>query len=275
MTVRNQIIGLIRFSYPATEGFAVSGMDEDALLAMLYDPARLASRFAYLETITLPSLAAQTDGDFTCVILAGDSLPADHKQRLRALRDRFPFVRPIFMERMGPLPSAKRSFRRAVRDGTTHVTGFRLDDDDALAVDYIAKTRDRADRLIAGGFADNPLAIAFTRGLYWDLNDRTAPFREFRETYAPSLACAMVTSPDMDTCIYRYNHRRLASFVPTWLEPGGAAMFIRTLHDTNDSERSIPPHSKPMDTDRGRKLLVERFGLDPDAAMGLMRGGAS
>ena len=160
MTVRNQIIGLIRFSYPATEGFAVSGMDEDALLAMLYDPARLASRFAYLETITLPSLAAQTDGDFTCVILAGDSLPADHKQRLRALRDRFLFVRPIFMERMGPLPSAKRSFRRAVRDGTTHVTGFRLDDDDALAVDYIAKTRDRADRLIAGGFADNPLAIA-------------------------------------------------------------------------------------------------------------------
>ena len=38
MAPRNQIIGLIRFSYPATDGFAVSRMPEDALLGLLHAP---------------------------------------------------------------------------------------------------------------------------------------------------------------------------------------------------------------------------------------------
>lgn len=270
MAICNQIIGTIRFSYPATEGFAVSRMGADALQAMLYDPARLTARFAYLETLVLPSLAAQTDGDFTCAILAGDTLPADWQDRLRALTDRFAFARPIFMERMGPLPAAKRSFRRCVAADATHVTGFRLDDDDALAIDYIEKTRDRADRLIAGGFAAKPICVAFTRGLYWDLLTPAQPFHQFREAYAPSLACAMITAPDMSTCIYRYNHRRIASFIPTYLEPGGHDMFVRTQHDTNDSNRSAPPHATPLATAEGLKLLEKRFGIGAAAALSLM-----
>ncbi|WP_281823326.1 glycosyltransferase [Jannaschia rubra] len=269
---RNQIIGVIRFSYPATDGFAASRMEEGALEAMLYSPDRLASRFAYLETVTLPSLAAQTDGDFDCVILAGTSLPRDAQARLLALADRHSFLRIAFLDRMGPLAAARRSFRRAVRDDATHVTGFRLDDDDALGVDYVAKARDRADRLLAGGFAEGPTCVAFTRGLYWDLHDPDQPFHSFREAYAPSLACAMITTADMPTCIYRYNHRRIATFIPTYLEPGGHEMFIRTLHESNDSGRSIPPHSEPMETVRGRKLLEQRFGIDPEAAMALMAG---
>ncbi|CTQ50226.1 glycosyltransferase [Jannaschia donghaensis] len=270
MTVRNQIIGLIRFSYPATEGFAASAMGPDALQAMLYDPARLTARFAYLETLVLPSLAAQTDGDFTCGILAGSNLAPDWQDRLRAMTDRYSFVRPIFLDRMGPLPAAKRAFRRCVDARADHVTGFRLDDDDALAVDYIEKTRDRADRLIAGGFADSPVCVAFTRGLYLDLNDPIQPFHAFREAYAPSLACAMITAPDIPTCIYRYNHRRIASFIPTYLEPGGDEMFIRTQHDTNDSNRAAPPHAQPISTGQGADLLRKRFGVDPAAAFALM-----
>lgn len=270
MTIHNQIIGLIRFSYPATEGFAASSMGLDALQAMLYDPARLTARFGYLETLVLPSLAAQTDGEFTCAILAGDTLPVEWKDRLRALTDRFPFVKPIFLERMGPLPAAKRAFRRSVHESATHVTGFRLDDDDALAIDYIEKTRDRSDRLIAGGFAEKPICVAFTRGLYWDLHTPKQPFHRFREAYAPSLACAMITEPDMPTCIYRYNHRRIASFIPTYLEPGGNEMFIRTQHDTNDSNRSAPPHAEAIDTAEGARVLAKRFGLPPEVIPRLM-----
>lgn len=270
MVIRNQIIGLIRFSYPATEGFAASRLSQDGLQKMLYDPARMAVRFAYLETLVLPSLAAQTDGDFTCVILAGATLPDQWKDRLRALTDRFPFVQPVFLERMGPLPAAKRAFRRSVDESATHVTGFRLDDDDALAVDYIEKTRDRADRLIAGGFAETPICVAFTRGLYWDLHAPQQPFHRFREAYAPSLACAMITAPDMPTCVYRYNHRRIASFIPTYLEPGGNEMFVRTQHGTNDSGRSVPPHAEAIDASEGARVLRKRFGLDPAVALGLM-----
>ncbi|WP_179381574.1 glycosyltransferase [Jannaschia marina] len=270
MAIRNQIIGLIRFSYPATEGFAASRLGQAALEELLYDPRRLTMRFAYLETLVLPTLAAQTDGDFICGILAGDTLPQEWQDRLRALTDRFPFVRPIFLERMGPLPAAKRSFRRCVETDATHVTGFRLDDDDALAVDYIEKTRDRADRLIAGGFAEKPACVAFTRGLYWNLNAPGEPFHRFREAFAPSLACAMITAPDMPTCIYRYNHRRIASFIPTYLEPGGQEMFVRTQHDTNDSNRVAPPHAEAIATAEAAKLLRKRFALDADRVFGLM-----
>ena len=270
MGFRNQIIGLIRFSYPATEGFAVSRRSEEELEALLYDPVRLDRRFAYLETITLPSLAAQTDADFTCVILGGATLLPRYKGRLRDLAEKYAFLKPVFLERMGPLPSAKRSFRRALEEGSTHVTGFRLDDDDALAVDYIARTRDMADRLIGAGMAEGPTALGFSHALYWNLNDPKQPFHEFRESQPAGQACAMITTSELETCIYRYNHRKLACHIPTLLTPGDAPMFLRTLHGHNDSDRRIPPHAVAMPEKRGRRLMAERFGLDPDAAMTLM-----
>lgn len=270
MVIRNQIVGVLRFSYPAKEGFAVSKLPEAELEAHLYDPARMARRFDYLETIALPSLAAQTDPDFRCVILAGTSLPMPHRKRLRGLEAIYPFLKIVLLDRMGALAAGKRSFRRALDEGTTHVTGFRMDDDDAVAVDYVARTRDFSDRMLAAGLADEPCVVAFSRGLYWDMHDPRQPFHDFREGQPLGLACAMITSADLPTCIYRYNHRRLASFVPTTLVPSDDPMFLRTLHGHNDSGRRIPPHADPVATRRGRKLLAERFGLNPEAAMALM-----
>lgn len=270
MTVRNQIVGVLRFSYPATGGFSVSGLDAPALEAHLYDEARLARRFAYLETIALPSLAAQTDGDFRLVILGGASLPFRHRKRLRALAEATPWLEVVFLERMGALAAAKRAFRRGTGDDATHVTGFRIDDDDAVAIDYVARTRDVADRVIAAGLAGRPCAIAFSRGVYWDLHDPRQPFHGFREAQPLGLACAMVTTADLPTCIYRYNHRRLGCYVPTYLEPGAAPMFLRTLHGHNDSGRTIPRHATGMTTREGRRLLSDRFGLDAEAALALM-----
>lgn len=270
MAIRNQIIGVMRFSYPAAEGFAVSQMDEAALEAHLYDPDRLEQRFKYLETITLPSLAAQTDMDFRLVILGGTSLPMRWRKRLRALEEETPWIKAVFLDRMGALAAAKRSFRRGTDEGTTHITGFRIDDDDAVSTDYIALTRDRADRAIHAGLADQPYALAFSRGIYWNLYDPQQPFHEFREPQPLGLACAMITTADLPTCVYRYNHRRLGCYIPTYMEPGPDYMFLRTLHGHNDSGRSIPPHAVEMATRKGRKLLGERFGLDPDKVLALM-----
>ncbi|WP_167767024.1 glycosyltransferase [Jannaschia formosa] len=266
----NRIVGVLRFSYPAKEGFAVSRLDESALEAHLYDEARLALRFSYLETITLPSLAGQTDMDFRLVILAGTSLPMRHRKRLRDLEEASPWLQVVFLDRMGGLGAAKRAFRRGTAEGATHVTGFRIDDDDAVSVDYIARTRDISDRLIAAGLAEEPTALAFSRGVYWDLHDPAQPFHEFREPQPLGLACAMITTADLPICVYRYNHRRLGCYVPTFTVPGEAPMFLRTLHGHNDSGRTIPRHAVEMPTRRGRRLLAERFGLDPDAALALM-----
>ncbi|UWQ20882.1 putative rhamnosyl transferase [Jannaschia sp. W003] len=265
----NEIIGVLRFSYPAKEGFAVSGMEEAALEAHLYDDARLKARFRLLETVALPSLAAQTDPDFALVILAGTTLPIRHRQRLRSLESAYPFLQVCFMERTGALAAAKRSFRRGIRGAPSHVTGFRIDDDDAVATDYVARTRDMADRLLGADLANRPTVVAFARGVYWDMHAPAQPFWDFREAQPLGLACAMITDADLPTCVYRYNHRRLPCHVPTLMEPDGHA-FLRTLHGHNDSGRSIPPHATRLPTRRARRMLAERFGLDADRAIALM-----
>jgi hypothetical protein len=79
----------------------------------------------------------------------------------------------------------------------------------------------------------------------------------------------MITTSELETCVYRYNHRRLACFVPTYMEPEGV-MFLRTLHQHNDSGRKIPPHAVAIETAKARRLLAERFSLDVDVALALM-----
>ena len=276
MAFRNAIVGVLRFSYPAKEGFAVSRMDEAALEAHLYEPERMRTRFAYLERIALPSLAAQTDPRFSCVILAGKTLPWRFKARLRELEARHAFLKVVFMDRMGALAAAKRSFRRgleqleeATGEAATHCTGFRMDDDDAVAVDYVARTRAMADALIGAGLAEGPTVVAFARGIYWDLHEPGLPYADFREPQPLGLACAMITGADLPTCVYRYNHRKLPGQVRTVMDPDGF-MFLRTLHGHNDSGRQIPPHAQPLPLGRARNLIRQRFALEPSELETLM-----
>ena len=269
MDFKNQIIGVMRFSYPAKDGFARSLWPEEKLEAHLFDHDRMMMRFRYLEAITLPSLIGQTDKDFKLVILAGQSMQPRFKNRLREIGAQHDFIKCLFFPSMGGAGSSKRAFRRAIDEGTTHVTGFRIDDDDAVACDYIAKTRALADKVIAGGLADRPYAIAFSKGVYWDLNDPDEPFHEFREPQPLGLACAMITTAEMETSIYRYNHRRLCCHVPTYMDPDDF-MFMRTLHQTNDSGRKIPPHAVKLPADKGLRLMEKRFSINVPEAMALM-----
>ena len=59
----NQIVGVCRFSYAGEGGFGSATMEQWALEAMLYDPARMKQRFVLFEQICLPSLAVQTEID--------------------------------------------------------------------------------------------------------------------------------------------------------------------------------------------------------------------
>lgn len=269
--IENQIVGVCRFSYLGLGGFEASKLDRDQLAEMLYDPARMRRRFALFETICLPSLAAQTDMDFRLVVLIGTSMPMRFRKRLKGLAERYPFLQVCALEPNGPLNATKRAYRRGTNDNADFITGFRIDDDDAVAVDYIAKTRAAADQLLHMGWtdADNPAVIAFHRGIYWDMTDRAQPFHDFREIGPLGLASAMVTRRDDHSNMFRWNHRRVAAHVRMWSDPTDW-MFVRTLHRNNDSGRSIPPGAVPIPDAEARTLLQARFGLDPDKAMALM-----
>lgn len=262
----NQIIGVCRFSYLGEGGFRHRSLRADDVMDALYEPTRMQRRFVYFENICLPSLAAQTDTDFRLITLIGDTMPVRWRKRLKALGERYPFLEICTLEAAGPLNSTRRAFRRGWDGTSPFVTGFRIDDDDAVAVDYIARTREIADQLLGIGWADEstPAAVCFHRGLYWDMNrPEDAQFWSFSEKEPLGLASAMVTTPESMTNIYRWNHRRLAAQARCWSDPT-EHMFVRTLHGHNDSDRSIPPRAEPRTRDEARALLADRFGLSPD-----------
>ena len=77
MTMSVKLVGLCRWSYPAEPGaFSRSeGLTLEQQRRKLYDPQRLAKRLLFLREIIVPCLKAQTDQDFTLLLLMGDQLP--------------------------------------------------------------------------------------------------------------------------------------------------------------------------------------------------------
>lgn len=269
----NQIIGLCRFSYLGDSGFQTLDRNGASAADVLYAVPRMERRFAYFENICLPSLAAQTDPDFRLVALTGDTMPVRWRKRLKGLAEQYPFIEVCTLEAAGPLNSTRRAFRRGWDGTSPYITGFRIDDDDAVAVDYIARTRAIADALLTLGWADaqTPAAICFHRGIYWDMGRAEADqFWEFSEKEPLGLAAAMITTPDGMANIYRWNHRKLASQVRCWIDPTDM-MFVRTLHAHNDSARAMPPEAVPMPAATARKLFRDRFGLAPRRLIPLMQ----
>ncbi|MEM7724387.1 MAG: glycosyltransferase [Pseudomonadota bacterium] len=261
----NQIIGVCRFSYLGEGGFQAQSDGFERAAERLYAIPRMRRRFAFFENICLPSLAAQTDQNFRLVALIGDTMPFRWRKRLKALMEPYPFLEVCTLEAAGPLNSTRRAFRRGWDQRSRYVTGFRLDDDDAVANDYIERTRAAADQLLDIGWADEdtPAAICFHRGIYWDMTrPEEEQFWDFSEKEPLGLASAMITTPDGIANIYRWNHRRLASQVRCWTDPNDY-MFVRTLHGHNDSGRSIPPDARALPAWQAKKLFRDRFGLAP------------
>ena len=274
MTTRNdnQIIGVCRFSYLGEGGFQTQNQDFEKAARILYDVPLMLRRFTYFENICLPSLAAQTDRDFFLVVLIGDTMPFRWRKRLKGLMEQYPFLEVCTLEAAGPLNSTRRAFRRAWKGTATYITGFRIDDD-AVACDYIARTREISDQLLTLGWADaqTPAAICFHRGIYWDMaRPEEEQFWDFSEKEPLGLASAMITTPEGMTNIYRWNHRKLASQVRCWIDPNDY-MFVRTLHGHNDSDRSIPPDARVLPALQAKKLFRERFGLMPNRLQALIQ----
>ena len=268
----NKIIGVCRFSYLGEGGFQTSKGGPEAAAEALYDVTRMQRRFTYFERICLPSLAGQTDPDFVLVVLIADTMPVRFRNRLARLAEEYAFLRVCTLEATGPVRATRRAFKAGL-DGqpSDFITGFRLDDDDAVAVDYIERTREISDKLIAMGWAsaDIPAAVCFHRGIYWDMNRNDDPFWEYSEPQPLGLASAMITTPDSPHNIYRWNHRKLASHARCWIDPH-QFMFVRTLHGHNDSDRSIPPGAKPLPDWQVRKLFRARFNLAPRKIIPMM-----
>lgn len=232
-----EIVGLIRFSiitrnaenvWAIARGESTSGYRSDLLTQR-----RLERRFALFEAITLPSLDAQIDGDFSVVVLASSLLPDEYKYRLRSLSLQRPYLIVKYFPEHTTLGGAVAHSLAHFDNSREKLVTFRIDDDDALASTYTADLRSTALQ------CESDTVISYPTGLY--LRRTSEDMFELAEVYRSKLALglARVTpAPARDHVFQLGNHARIADDQVNEVMTV-APMWIRTIYDESDSAAQV------------------------------------
>lgn len=233
------VVGITRFSliFRRNHPFRDKADPFDVRAAHLFDEARLRRRFDIWEAVTLPSLAAQTTSDFSILVVTSSLLPEWAKMRLQKALAAQPFASLIAAP--APTTAFSKLVRQNVRElaNTTYggVGTFRLDDDDALAADFIERFkaeieagRRQKPSIEIYGFENGWFLAAYEDGL------KITPVQ--RKLIACGLGRISTRSPLRTIHDPKVSHTKLAETLPT-RHCGGPPTWIVTAHDLNDSNR--------------------------------------
>ena len=176
--------------------------------AYLYDLTRLNVRFNCLETLTLPSIRAQSDAHFTVAILIDDSLAEAAKDRLKTLTADIPQVQIIERE-SGPHRQIMQDVNDSLRlpDAELYAQ-FRLDDDDAVGLQFVEDIRTVTEK--TSGLLDfsRKIALEFSTGFaVRPGKDGLRAALLHQQLWTPGLAIVM--RPHSRHSILNYGHHKL------------------------------------------------------------------
>lgn len=260
---RIQVLGLCRFSVPSLGAFQKKHDTIEERRAMLYAPGRLAQRFVWFEHVTLPAIRQQTDPDFTFVVLLGEDFPQPWHDRMKALVADIPQVRLAY----APPDDHRAICARAVRDHVDPtadlVAEFRLDDDDAVAIDFVARVREEAPALLHHFVRAGRVAIDFSRGLVL-ADGAEGPVLTPRRALYWTPALAVLTKVDAEERILDFPHHKIWTAMPTLTLPDDV-MFVRGAHASNDSRIAAEAPASALPRERWAPLLHRRFRIDLSA----------
>ena len=132
------IIGQVRYSVAASFAFP----DRSDVKHHVFEEPYFSQRLAMFKGITLQSFAGQTCKDFVLLVYHSAAMPEDKKAVFADLEKQYPFMHNIFIE--GAKLELPEEFQRQ------RIMTFRIDNDDAMPADFVAKLKDIAD-------SNNPL----------------------------------------------------------------------------------------------------------------------
>jgi hypothetical protein len=258
VSVTPQLIVLIRFSYVSLSGFVVSKDGEDAVRAMLYDPARLERRFALFEALTLPSLLAQTDQNFTTVCLIGRDFPLNYRDRLQKNLSRLPDAQIVALKPYHIYRATRAALNQAVRPTTSHIVSMRIDDDDAVGTDCMAETLRLVPHMMQMAGPDQPSVIAFNAGLFLEFRDGGNRLYGVSEKTPLGLGMSMISPVGATQSVFSMDHRRVHQRFNTYTD-AQTPRFIRTVHRDNDSCAYLGGESHAHDDETLAQILSRNF----------------
>lgn len=263
MDCKIKTIGLLRFSVLTPTYYSERFDTLEKTAAHIFSPERMALRFRIFENLCLPSLTRQSDGDFDCVVLTAKSMPAQYLDRLRALLKPLANIhcKPVGMDKHYQL--LKQGYNSVPVDGCSHRILFRLDDDDAVDLDFIKRTKRLANGLLQLQGPDIPFIIAYNRGFYVRSNKDGTEVFDACERAPLSTGTTLVARVEHPANPYRFVHRRLAQHYNTFSDISVPA-FIRTIHGDNKSnpaQMGITHKMRPKAID---DQLIRHFGVSRD-----------
>lgn len=257
-----QVQGLCRFSLPCTGGFKKYHADFAERRAALYAPDRLDARCLWFEHVCLPGLALQTDPDFTLHVVLGADLPEPWRGRMAALFAEIPQIRAHWRT-----PDDHRAICREVLLGARDphaaaVAEFRLDDDDAIAVDYVAQLRRNWPKLARLAGPNGRVALDHGRGMVLQARPDDQILVHPLLTLCWSAGLSLFMRPDDTGIIMDFPHHRIWQRVP-FVNLTESMMFIRGDHATNDSRTPFDAATPvPLPEAEIAEILMRRFGID-------------
>ncbi|WP_298802691.1 glycosyltransferase [uncultured Lentibacter sp.] len=262
-----QVLGLCRWSYPSQTGaFNNKGESLEALQRELYAEARMAVRLFFLEHLVLPSLRAQSDPDFTLVLMLGERLPEPWRSRVLELVQDVAQVKPVFLPEGQNHMEACTALMRDHRDLSADVVvEFRLDDDDAVACDFVAQLRGLYRQLRPIYKANKRVAVDFCRGFLFrcEADGGVSYLPVEARLWTPALA--LYLPPDHPRSLLNYPHMRTWRTMPV-LSLNKRPMFVRGGHDGNDSaikERKVDSFRYQLE--KLPAVMAAEFGIDLEA----------
>ena len=259
-----QVIGLCRFSYPALGGFQVEHDSTGEREAFLYGATRMEERFRLFETVALPCLRAQTDQDFTFIVVIGESLPDAYRARLDDLLHGLPQARIVEQAPGRHREVMKQVLWAARADPDAPCLQFRHDDDDAVAVDFVAQLR--ADVRSCAGLLGRHHTIAFdyNRGYIAELGpDGIAATEHYRPFNTAALA--MYIRGGRKLSIMNFAHHKIPQNMPA-VSFTDRPMYVRTHNGFNDSRQArAKPVALAQLTPAEEAAFESRFAIRADA----------
>ncbi len=260
MTNKIKTVGLLRFSVLTPTYYSERFDTLEQTAAHIFSPERMELRFRLFQGLCLPSLVRQSDGDFDCVVLTAKSMPAPYLERLLELIEPLPNIHLVAVGTGRHFKLLKSGYDAVPVNDCTHRILFRLDDDDAVDLDFIRRTKHLAGGLLALQGPDTPFIIAYNRGFYVRKTDGGVEIFDTCERAPLSAGTALVAPVDHPANPYRYVHRKLAQHYNTFSDisvPG----FIRTIHGDNKSNPSQMGITHTMAQDDIDAGLIRHFGV--------------
>ncbi|MFV0515199.1 MAG: glycosyltransferase [Jhaorihella sp.] len=260
MQIQAKTIGLLRFSVLTPTYYSERFATLEETAAHIFSSARMELRFHLFERLCLPSLTRQSDGDFDMVVLTAETMPEPWIGRLHSLLDPLP---NIHLRRVGTgnhYRLLQDGYASIPTDGQSHRILFRLDDDDALDLGFVARTKRLAAGLMQLQDPQTPFVIAHNRGFYVRRAPGGNEVFDACERAPLSAGTTLVAPVGHGPNPYRFVHRKLAQHYNTFSDisvPG----FIRTIHGDNKSNPTQMGITHKLKDDEIDRDLHDHFGI--------------